>query len=156
LSFTLREEQRLMVFDGRMLRKIFGPKTEEVRGGSEELHDLYSPNIMVVKSGTIRWVGHVAYTGKKHACRVLVDKAEGRRHLEDLGVHWQIILKWITNRMGTVAISWEHNNEPWGSINIVNILTSGTTINSQGLCCVELVCQVAVILSHDFVLCCNL
>jgi hypothetical protein len=51
---TLREEHRLRVFEKRVLRKIFGPKREEVAGGwrrlhSEELHNLYaSPNIIRV------------------------------------------------------------------------------------------------------------
>jgi hypothetical protein len=51
-SLTLREEQRLKVFEKRMLRSIFGPKRDEVIGGwrklpNEELHNLYgSPSII--------------------------------------------------------------------------------------------------------------
>jgi hypothetical protein len=46
-SLTLREEHRLRVFDNMMLRRIFGPKRDEVTGGwrklhNEELHNLYS------------------------------------------------------------------------------------------------------------------
>jgi hypothetical protein len=47
------EEHRLMVFEDRVLRRIFGPKREEVAGGwrklhNEELHNLYaSPNIII-------------------------------------------------------------------------------------------------------------
>jgi hypothetical protein len=46
-SLTLREEQRLRVFENRMLRKIFGPKRDEVTGDwrklrDDELHNLYS------------------------------------------------------------------------------------------------------------------
>jgi hypothetical protein len=54
LSLTVREENRLRVFESRVLRRIFGPKMEEVAGGcrrlhNEELHDLYaSPNIVSV------------------------------------------------------------------------------------------------------------
>jgi hypothetical protein len=48
LSLTLREEHRLRVFEKRVLRRIFGPKRDEVMGGwrklhNEEFHDLYSP-----------------------------------------------------------------------------------------------------------------
>jgi hypothetical protein len=63
-SATLREEQRLRVFEGRLLSKIFGPKREEVARGfrrlhNEELHNLYaSPNIIrVIKSRKMRWAG---------------------------------------------------------------------------------------------------
>jgi hypothetical protein len=54
LSLTLREEHRLRVFENRVLRKIFGPKSDEVTGGwrklhNEELHGLYSsPGIVRV------------------------------------------------------------------------------------------------------------
>jgi hypothetical protein len=74
-----------MVLDGRMLRKIFGPKREKVREGfknlhTEEFHDLNSsPDITrVVKSRTIRWVGHVACMEKKDVCSVSVGKPEER------------------------------------------------------------------------------
>jgi hypothetical protein len=60
-SLTLREEHRLRVFENRMLRRIFGPKTDEETGGwrklhNEELHNLYfSPSIIrVIKSRRMR------------------------------------------------------------------------------------------------------
>jgi len=65
---TLREERRLRVFDNRVLRRIFGPKWDEVRGErrklhNEELNELYcSPNIVwVIKLRRMRWAGHVAH-----------------------------------------------------------------------------------------------
>jgi hypothetical protein len=58
------EEQRLRVFENRVLRRIFGPKRDEVTGEwrrlhNEELVDLYSsPNIIsVIKSRRTRWPG---------------------------------------------------------------------------------------------------
>jgi hypothetical protein len=68
-SVTLREEHRLRVSENRVLRRIFGPKREEVarewrRLHNEELHNLYaSPNIIrVMKSMRVRWAGHVGRT----------------------------------------------------------------------------------------------
>jgi hypothetical protein len=64
---TLREEQRLRVFENRVLRRIFGPKRDEMTGEwrklrKEELRDLYSsPSIIrIIKSRRMRWAGHVA------------------------------------------------------------------------------------------------
>jgi hypothetical protein len=69
---TLREEHRLLVFENRMLRRIFRPKRDEVTGGSrkvhnEELHNLYSsPRIIrMIKSRRMKWVGHVARMGRR-------------------------------------------------------------------------------------------
>ena len=62
----MREERRLRVFKNRVLRKIFGPERDEVmrefRGlYSEELYVQCSPNIWMIKSNRMRWVGHVAH-----------------------------------------------------------------------------------------------
>jgi hypothetical protein len=79
---TLREERRLMVFDNRVLRRIFGPKRDKVtrewrKLRNEVLHDLYcSPNIVrVIKSRRMRWAGYVARMGEEiGGYRVLVGK----------------------------------------------------------------------------------
>jgi hypothetical protein len=70
-SLKLREEHRLRVFENRVLRRIFGPKRDEVTGGwrkllNEELHGLYSsPSIVrVIKARRTRWAGHVARVGE--------------------------------------------------------------------------------------------
>jgi len=105
-SFTLREERKLRVFENRVLRRIFGPRWDEVTGEwrrlhNEELNNLYSsPNIVrVIKSRRIRWAGHVARIGEERGVyRVLVGKPEGRNHWGDLGVDGWIILRWICRR----------------------------------------------------------
>jgi hypothetical protein len=74
------------VFENRVLRRIFGPKRDEVTGGwrelhNEELHNLYSsPRIIrMIKSRRMRWVGHVIRMRKKtNAYRDLVGNAEGQ------------------------------------------------------------------------------
>jgi hypothetical protein len=88
-SLTLREELRLRVFENRVLRRIFGPRRDEVTGGRRKLHNevlhiLYSsPSIIrMIKSRRMRWAGHVARMGeKRNAYRILVGKPEGKRPL---------------------------------------------------------------------------
>jgi hypothetical protein len=86
-SLTLREEHRLRVFEKSVLRRIFGPKRDEVTGEwrklrSRELHNLYSsPDITrQIKSRRMRWARHVALTGEeRNVYRVLMGKPEGKR-----------------------------------------------------------------------------
>jgi hypothetical protein len=77
------------VFGNRVLRKIFGPKRDEIRGEWRRLHskglyDLYSsPNIIwVIKSRKVKCVGHTAHMGERRgAYRVLVGKCKEKRPL---------------------------------------------------------------------------
>jgi hypothetical protein len=77
------------VFENRVLRRIFGPKRDEVtrewrKFYNKELHDLYSsPSIVkIIKSRRMRWAGHVARMGeKRNDYRLLVGKPDGKRPL---------------------------------------------------------------------------
>jgi hypothetical protein len=97
------EEQRLRVFENRMLRRIFGPKKDKVTGEwrrlhNQELNDLYSsPNcIRVTKSRRMKWVGHVARMGERtDAYMILVGRPEGRRPHGRPRRRWEDNIKWI-------------------------------------------------------------
>jgi hypothetical protein len=80
---------RVRVLENRVLRRIFGPKRDEVTGEwkrlyNKELHARYSsPNIIAVtKSKRSRWASHVARIGRRNVYRVLVGKPGGRRLLK--------------------------------------------------------------------------
>jgi len=82
------EECRPRVLESRVLRRIFGPKMDEVtwewrKLHNEELNGMYSsPNIiLVIKSRRMRLVGNVARIGRRELYRVLLGKPEGKRPL---------------------------------------------------------------------------
>jgi hypothetical protein len=91
------------LYKNRVLRRIFGPKRDEVteewcRLHNEKLNDLYSsPNIIwVIKSRRVRWAGHVARMKEKiGAYRVWWGNLRERDTLEDLGVDSRIIFNWM-------------------------------------------------------------
>jgi len=97
-----------MVFENRVLRRIFGRKRDEVTGEwrklhNEELNDLYcSPNIVrMIKSRSVRWAGHVARMGKRRGvCRDLVGKSEGKRLLERPRRRWEDNIKMDLQEVG--------------------------------------------------------
>ena len=101
-----------------MLRKIFGPKRDEVteewrRLHEKELNELYfSPySVRMIKSRRIRWAGHVArMEGKRCVYRVLVGKSEGKRPLgRPRRRREHIILRWIFRNWDVVVwtgLSW--------------------------------------------------
>jgi hypothetical protein len=77
------------VFENRVLRRIFGPKRDEVTGECRKLHNkelryLYSSpsTIRMIKSRRMRWAGHIAPLREKwNAYMLLVGKPEGKRPL---------------------------------------------------------------------------
>jgi hypothetical protein len=81
----------MRVFENRVLRRVFGPKRDQVTGEwrriyDKELYALYSsPNIMwEIKYRRLRWEEYVARMGKRRCVyRVLVNKPEERDHLKD-------------------------------------------------------------------------
>jgi len=110
----MREERRLRVFENRVLRRVFGPKRDEVTGEwiklhNEELRDFYSlPNsVRVVKSRKMRWTGHVARVGEGRGVhRVLVGKPEGKRQLGWPRCGWEDNIKMDLLEVGGVETGW--------------------------------------------------
>jgi hypothetical protein len=84
------------VFENRVLRRIFGPKRDEVTGDwrkvrNEEFLNLFSsPSIIrMIKPRRMRWAGHVArMRAKRNAYRILVEKTEGNKPLESPRLRW--------------------------------------------------------------------
>jgi hypothetical protein len=103
-----REEHRLRIFENRVLRRIFGPKRDEVTGGwrklhNEELHGLYSsPSIVkVIKARRMRWAWHVARMGEvRGAYNILVGWPEGGRPLGRPRRRWEDNIRWILGKSG--------------------------------------------------------
>jgi len=116
-SLTFREERRLSVFGNSALRRIFGPKRDEVTREWRKLHNgklnyLYcSPNIVwVIKSRRMKRAGRVARMGDRRGVyRALVGKLRERDHLGDPGVDGRIILRWIFRKWDVgvgIGSSW--------------------------------------------------
>jgi hypothetical protein len=100
----LSSTKLLRVFGNMVLRRIFGPRRDEVTGEwrrlhNEELNDLYpSSNIVrVIKSRRMRWAGHVARMGEERGC---IGNQRERDQWGDLGIDG-----WIT--LGRISMRWD-------------------------------------------------
>jgi hypothetical protein len=101
------------VFEKRVLRRIFGPKRDEVIGywrklHNEELQNLYSSlSIIRMKSKRMRSAGHVARIGeKRNTYRILVGKSEGKRSLGGPRYRWMDNIKMDLREIGCGCMVW--------------------------------------------------
>ena len=113
-SLKLREERRLRVSENRVLRRIFGSKTDKVIGEwrklhNEELNDRYcSSNIIrVIKSRRMKWEEHVARMGESSGVyRVLVGESEGKRPLGRPRFMWEDNINMDLQKVGCRGVDW--------------------------------------------------
>ncbi|KAJ4431417.1 hypothetical protein ANN_20014 [Periplaneta americana] len=132
-TLTLREEQRLRVFEDKVLRKTFGAKRDEVTGEwrklhNAELHALYSsPDIIRnIKSRRLRWVGHVARMGEsRNAYRVLVGRPEGKKPLGRPRRRWEDNIKMDLREVGYDVEMLKYVGENTKTDVILNPITAG-------------------------------
>ena len=102
------------IFKYSALRRIFGPKRDEVTGDwmklhNEELNDLYcSPNVLrVIKSRRMKWAGHVARMMEgRGVYRVLVGKPEGKILLGRPRRRWKDNISIDLQEMGCGDMDW--------------------------------------------------
>jgi hypothetical protein len=112
-SLTVREEHKL-VFENKMLRRLFGLKRDEGMGGwrklhSKELQVLYSsPSVIGInKSRRMRWVRHVAGMGeKRNVYRLLAGKPGGKRPLGKPRCRWMDDIRMNLLERGLGGVDW--------------------------------------------------
>jgi hypothetical protein len=122
----IEEEHGLMVFESRVLRRIFGPKRDEVTGEwrklhNEELNDLYcSPIIVRAIKSRMRWARHVARKGEgRGVYRILVRKPEGKRPLGRPKRRWEDNIKADLQEVGCGGVDWiglVQNRDRWRAL----------------------------------------
>jgi hypothetical protein len=119
------------LFENKVLRRVFGPKRDEVTGEWRKLHNeefsdpCSLPNIVrVVKSRRMRWAGHVARMGEgRGVYRVLVGKPEGKRPLERPRRRWENNIKIDLHEVGEGCGNWmelaEDRDRWWALVSTV-------------------------------------
>ena len=131
-SLTLREERRLTVFENKVLRRIFGPKKDEVtrewrKLQNVEFNDLHcSLNIVnAMKLRRMRWAGHVARMGgREEYTELWWGNLKERDYLGDPGVDGRIILRWNFRKWVVGGMDWielAQDRDRWRAL--VNALT---------------------------------
>ena len=102
-----------LVFENRVLRRIFGPERDEVRGDwrklhNEELNNPYSPGIVrLIKLRSMRWAGHIVHVGERRGkYRVLVEKPEGKIPHGRPRHRWEDNIKMALQEVGFRGRDW--------------------------------------------------
>jgi hypothetical protein len=104
------------VFENRVLRRIFGPRRDEVIGvwrklHNEELHILYSsPSIIrQIKSRRMRWAVHVAHMREeRNVYKGLMGEPEGKRPLGRPRRRWEDGIRMDLREIGLGSVDWIH------------------------------------------------
>jgi hypothetical protein len=112
--------------ENRVLRRIFGPKREEVAGDWRRLRNLYSSPyiIRLIKSKRMRGSGHVALMGvMKNAYKILVRKPEERRLLERPRHRWEVNIRIDLREICWEDVDWIHlaqdRDQWWDVVNTI-------------------------------------
>ena len=113
-SLTMREECRLRVFENRVLKRMFGPKRDDVTREWRKLHNVelndfyFGPNIVrVIISRIIRWAGNVAHMGEwRCVYRVLVGKPDGKRLFGRPRLRLKDNIKLDLQELGCGVVDW--------------------------------------------------
>jgi hypothetical protein len=148
----LREERRLKVFENRPLRRIFGPKRNEVtvewrKLHNEELNDLCSSHNIVrpIKSRRMRWTRQVVHMGERRGVyRVLVGNPEGKRPFGRSRYKWEDNIKMDLQEVGCGGVDWTElvqDRDRWWAcvpkIRGISSLTANRLASQEGLCSME-------------------
>jgi hypothetical protein len=107
-------EHKLNVFENKVLKRIFGPKKDEVMGGwrklhNEVLHDMYlsSSKIRISQSRKMRWTANVTRVGEnRNVYRLLVGKPEGKKPLDRAKRRWIDNIKMDLLKMELGGVDW--------------------------------------------------